>query len=182
MRGLVALAVAAVLGSCGEPPLTEIFVCYAIDPALVSPSTETRICVIDDRGEVVTGCEEASRSELGSDGVTRSQGFVRADAERLTIALEGRVPWAGPAGTEMRDLEQSIDLAFAEGRVIDVALRLESACLDRFCPPDQSCVAGRCKPLGVPNERCHTDHGAEPDSFCVEGDPRLTRGCLAPGE
>lgn len=165
--------------SCGDPELTQLYVCYEIDPELVSAGTTTRVCAFDDEGGILTGCDDGTRIQLGSDGVPRSQAFVRRSSERVEITLEGVVNRPGVGEVE---LTQSIDMPFAEGRIIDVTLRLENACLDRICPEDETCVAGRCVPIRIANERCFTDHGSEPDPLCDDMDGRLTRGCAAPGE
>jgi hypothetical protein len=165
--------------SCGDPELTQLFVCYEIDPELVSAGTTTRVCAMDDSGAILTGCDEDTRIQLGSDGQPRSQAIVQSDAERVMIALEGVVNRPGVGETEVR---QSIDIPFSPGRVIDVTLRLENACLDRVCPDDETCVDGRCLPVSVANERCYTDHGSAPDPTCLAMDARLARGCTAPSE
>ncbi len=170
---------ALLLLSCGDPELTELFVCYEIDSELVSAGTTTRVCAVDDSGAILTGCDEGTRIQLGSDGRPRSQAFVQRDAERVQIELEAVVNRPGVGETE---LSQSIDIAFSPGRVIDVTLRLENACLDRVCPDDETCVDGRCLPIAVTGERCLTDHGSTPDPFCEDADARLTRGCVAPSE
>jgi len=165
--------------SCGDPELTQLFVCYEIDPELVSAGTTTRVCVVDDSGEVLAGCDDDTRIQLGSDGEPRSQAFVQQEAERVQISLEGVVNRPGIGEVE---LSQSIDVPFSPGRIIDVTLRLENACLDRICPDDETCVAGRCMATTIVNERCFTDHGTTPDPSCLEMDARLARGCAAPGE
>jgi len=165
--------------SCGDPELTELFVCYEIDPELVSAGTTTRVCATSDTGAILAGCDESTRIQLGSDGRARSQAFVQRDAERIQIALEAVVTRPGVGDTE---LSQSIDVPFATGRVVDVTLRLENACLDRVCPDAETCVDGRCLPIAVDGERCFTDHGTAPDPFCEGMDARLTRGCVAPSE
>lgn len=163
--------------SCGDPELTQLFVCYEIDPELVSAGTTTRVCAFDDSGAILTGCDDGTRIQLGSDGERRSQAFVQADAERVEITLEGTVNRPGVGEVE---LSQSIDMPFSPGRIIDVTLRLENACLDRICPDDETCVSGRCVPIAILNERCFTAHGDEPDPLCADMDSRLTRGCPAP--
>ena len=167
----------ALLLSCGDPELTQLFVCYEIDPELVSAGTTTRVCAQSDTGAILTGCDEGTRIQLGTDGETRSQAFVQDRAERLTITLEGVVNRPGVGETE---LSQSIEVPFSPGRIIDVSLRLENACLDRVCPDGETCVDGPCLPLAVTGERCLTDHGSPPDPFCEDLDARLTRGCPAP--
>ena len=163
--------------SCGDPELTQLFVCYEIDPELVSAGTTTRVCAFDDSGAILTGCDEGTRIQLGSDGERRSQAFVQGDAERVQITLEGVVNRPGVGEVE---LTQSIDVPFSPGRIVDIGLRLENACLDRICPDDETCVSGRCVPIVVTGERCFTDHGSDPDPFCEDRDSRLTRGCPAP--
>ncbi len=173
----VACGALLLLLSCGDPELTQLFVCYEIDPELVSAGTTTRVCAFDDSGAILTGCDDGTRIQLGSDGERRSQAFVQADAERVEITLEGVVNRPGVGEVE---LTQSIDMPFSPGRIIDVSLRLENACLDRICPDDETCVGGRCVPIAITNERCFTEHGDEPDPLCADMDERLTRGCPAP--
>ena len=174
-----ALLMALVALSCGDPTLTEVFVCYEIDPGLVGETTEASICATDDTGEVLFGCG-STLTDLGRDGLRRSQAFVQEDAERLFLSVEAEVPGSLPGS--VRSVSQAIDVPFAPGRTIDVSLRLEVECLDRVCTEGQTCVEGRCVDRRIASPRCLTDHGDEPTALCVEMEPRLARGCPAPSD
>ena len=174
-----AVLMAIVALSCGDPTLTEVFVCYEIDPELVGDTTEASICATDDTGEILFGCG-STLTDLGRDGLRRSQAFVQEDAERLILSVEAEVPGSLP-GT-VRSVSQAIDVPFAPGRIIDVSLRLEVECLDRVCLDGQTCVEGRCVDQRIASTRCLTDHDDEPDPLCIEMEPRLARGCPAPSD
>jgi hypothetical protein len=171
-----AMALALLLTSCGDD-LTQLFACYAIDDALVAEDTVVRLCITEDGGDRVFGCSD-TRLSIAQGGGVVSQAVVRENADAVYFRLDGEV--ARPAsggGTRVATISQELLVPFADGRIVDVALRLDARCLDRTCTTGQTCVEGVCAPIEV-NERCLTSHGEAPRADCT--DPRVITACPAP--
>lgn len=171
------LALLLALAGCGGDELTQLFACYAIDDALVASDTVVRLCVTEDGGERVFGCSDTRLSIAQSGGLV-SQAIVRERADAVYLRLDGELARpTGGGGTRVATVSQELIVPFAEGRIVDVTLRLDARCVDRPCPAGQTCVEGACAPIEV-NERCLTSHGEAPAADCT--DPRLVTACPAP--
>ncbi|MCB9623156.1 MAG: hypothetical protein H6723_07390 [Sandaracinus sp.] len=174
MGSLIRAGLVLVLcASCGEPELTQLFACYGIDEGLVDADTVVRLCVTEDGGGRVFGCED-TRLSIAQNGGVVSQAIVRENADAVYLRLDGEVPRPG-GGTA--SVSQELVVPFARDRIVDVTLRLDARCLDRECPSNETCVEGACLPIEV-NARCLTEHGASPLADCT--DPRLAAACPAP--
>lgn len=172
----VVLVVLALAG-CGGDDLTQLFACYAIDDSLVASDTVVRLCVTEEGGERVFGCSD-TRLSIAQTGGLVSQAIVRESADVVYLRLEGDfVRPSGGGGTRIATVSQELLVPFADGRIVDVTLRLDPRCVDRACPAGQTCIEGACAPIEV-NERCLTSHGQAPADDCT--DPRLVTACPAP--
>lgn len=171
------LVLALALVGCGGDELTQLFACYAIDDALVASDTVVRLCVTEEGGGRVFGCSDTRLSIAQSGGLV-SQAIVREGADAVYLRLDGElVRPTGGGGTRVATVSQELLVPFADGRIVDVTLRLDARCVDRPCPTGQTCVEGACAPIEV-NARCLTSHGEAPPADCT--DPRLVTACPAP--
>lgn len=169
-RARIILPLAAALcGACGPEPVTEIYVCYSIDPAFTSSAGEVRICAqTDDGRRVLFGCDGSPVGRV-SDGEL-SQGFVRERASGVFVELEADV--TDPTGTYT--IAQGARVPFQSDRVVGVSLHIEPACADHPCSFGETCAAGVCVPLPL-DPACLADLGDRPRPGC--SDPRVARGC-----
>lgn len=160
----------ALLGAaCGPDPVTEILVCYSIDPAFTASGGDVRVCAqTDDGRRVLFGCDGSAVASV-SDGEL-SQGFVKARAAGILVRLEADV--TDVTGTYT--ITQGARVPFQADRIVEVSLRVEPACADHPCSFGETCVAGVCAPEAI-DPSCLSDHGDPPRPGCT--DPRVARGC-----
>jgi hypothetical protein len=165
IRALI-LAVVVAFSGCGGDEVTEIFVCYEVEPDLRMPDGELRICATaTPDGRPLFGCDGSSIGRL--DAMPQTQGYVRRRADGVRLELAADVPGTGL-------VTQSAAVPFQADRIVDVVLRIERACLSLVCPPGQTCGAGRCLPEAV-DPTCLADHGGAARTGCT--DPRVIPGC-----
>ena len=168
MRALL-LAVALFSGACGPDPITEILVCYSVDPAFTGSGGDVRVCAqTEDARRVLFGCDGSSVGTV-SDGEL-SQGFVRQSASGVLVRFEADV--TDVTGTYT--IAQSARVPFQPDRVVAVALHIEPACADHPCSFGETCAGGVCVPEAI-EPSCLADHGDRPRPGCT--DPRTVRGC-----
>jgi hypothetical protein len=165
VRPALALLV-LVTSSCAGEDVTEVFACYSVDPALVVPGGSVSVCAVSEPdGRVLFGCDGSPIG--GLDLGLQTQGYVRSRADALRIELAADVPGTGA-------IRQTAQVEFQPDRVVDLSLRIESACAARVCPAAQTCVGGACLPEAI-NGECLATHGRPAPEGCL--DLRVTRGC-----
>lgn len=165
MKRATALLVLA-SASCSGEDVTEVFACYSVDPALVVPGGSVGVCAVSQPdGRVLFGCDGSPIG--GLDLGVQTQGYVQSRADALRIELSAEVPGTG-------SITQSVQVDFQPGRIVDVSLRIESACAMRVCPSGETCVGGTCLPVTI-NAACLATHGQPAPEGCL--DLRATRGC-----
>jgi hypothetical protein len=159
-----------ICAACGEIPVTEVFACYSVDPALATRNGSLRICAqTDDMARVLYGCDGSDIGSLTSGEI--SQGFVRSRAAGVLLRFEAQIEATGGGTTT---ITQRAAVPFQDDRVVDVSLRIDAACEGTGCAAGLTCVAGTCFPDAVPAE-CLADHLGPSRPGC--DDPRVTRGC-----
>ena len=171
MRPTPAIALsflASIACGCGGDSVTEIFVCYSVDPALSMPDGSLRVCATaDPDGRVLFGCDG---SEIGRlDAPLETQGFVRRRAEGIEVELSAEIP-------SMGTIAQRAHVPFQAGRIVDLSLQIDPRCASVPCPAGQTCAAGACYGEDV-DPACLTDHGSPARPGCT--DPRVIPGCRA---
>ncbi len=166
VRFALALGLAVLCLGCADEPVTEIFACYSVDPALHGPGGSLRLRVFgaDGRRQLY----DSSLGALGPGELTH--GYVQSSESGILLELEADVPV--PTGSTT--IVQRARVPFQRDRIVDVALRIELGCRDRSCAADTTCVGGTCLPVDV-DPACLPDHGEPASSECT--DPRVTRGC-----
>ena len=172
-----ALAALLLVAGCGDEGLTQFFVCYEIDPALVADSTQTRVCVRDDDGAALFGCDGEGALTLGRTGETASQAIVGHGSVTITLEADVVRRVAGGSTTTVT-FSQRVQATPLDGEIVDLKLRLTEGCLERpACDAGETCVEDACVPVDV-SARCLTPRGTPPSLDC--DDPRLTSSCPAP--
>jgi len=178
----LALACTLVASGCEETPMTEIFVCYRIDPTLSVVRTPLRVVAITGDGGLDGGVlrlEDMDQSQLLRDGGggdvtagwTRAAGSA-SDRLHFTLgAVLSTLPLAPP------DFVQEADVPFVRDHIVSVRVSLESACRTVMCPSGQTCVAGACVPIGI-EPSCMPDYGGVARG--ARCDARTTVACPAP--
>lgn len=162
------MLVFALAFGCGDASVTEIFACYSIDEALAVPTTSARL-----RAEALPSGRTLFEGPLPGIAAGETQGFVQREADGVRLVLSAEVP-DPDAPLRMVTLTQVAIATFSEGRVVDVSVMLEEACLSMPCPVGQTCVAGDCRDETL-DVRCLRQHGDDPGAGCV--DPRALRPC-----
>lgn len=183
-RALVALAGAVVcataVSACEQKPVTEIFVCYRIDPTLGVVRAPLRVVALTGEGSRDGGVlrlEDPDQSQLrdggGGDvtaGWTRSPGSA-SDRLHFTLgAVLSTVSGAPP------DFVQEADVPFVPDHIVSVRISLDAACRTVRCGVGTTCVAGTCQNVRI--ERvCMPDYGGAAGVGC---DERTRLACPSP--
>lgn len=139
--------------------MTEIFACYSIDEALVAPGTTAML-----RAETLPTGRTLFDGPLPGIATGETQGFVQREADGVRLELTAQVPDPVIAD-RMVTVVQVVTVPFSEGRIIDVSLTIEEACLSTPCALGDTCVAGECRSEALA-VRCLRRHGDEPSPDC----------------
>jgi len=180
-RLALVVACAALSAGCEEDPVTEVFVCYRIDPALAVVRSPLSVVAIAGDGSLDGGVprlEDPDQSQL-RDGAGRdvTAGWTRAPgstADRLHFrlgAVLSTVPSAPP------DFFQEADVPFVRDHIVSVRISLEVACRTVTCGAGMTCVAGRCRPVRV-DPACMPGYGGSATG--ASWDERTRVACPAP--
>jgi len=161
-----AVTVALLVVGCADP-VTEVFACYGVAPSLRRPGGELRVCARTlDGSRVLFGCDGSDLGGLVAERYT--QGYVRNRADGVSLEIEADVPMGGTLVTA----QQAADVPFVEGRIVDVALRIEEPCMGVSCAVGETCALGVCVATRIEPD-CLPDHGTL--SACPDG--RVNRPC-----
>lgn len=172
MRRAAAIVLLGVaLSGCAGDPITEIFACYAADEGFATTARDLELCVRadDPLRPPLYGCDGAAAATTADLPLTH--GIVQRTASTIAIEIASTVP--SDDGPALR-VRQAAVVPFVGGRIVDVVLTLERACIGIDCAEGETCVDGRCRPVEVAYE-CLRDHGAANRPGC--DDSRVTRRC-----
>lgn len=174
------LGCALAVSACEEAPVTEIFVCYQIDPSLGVVRSPLRVVALTGDGTLDGGVlrlEDPDQSQLrdirGGDvtaGWTRGDGSASNRLHFTLGAVLSTLPGA-PA-----DFVQEADVPFVTDHIVSVRISLDAACRSIACGAGLTCVAGTCRPVRI-ERACMPDYGTAAPAAC---DERTRVACPSP--
>ncbi len=149
---LWALALATALSGCASKaaPLTQLSV--RVDSDLDVPAEIDRVKI------AVTGLTagQSSSADLLQQGFPRKLTLVHDGGPLgpITVTASG---WLG--GTKV--VEQAARASFVQNKTSQLSIRLDRACLSRFCDSGQTCKQGSCSPISGGNLNGAGDAGMD---------------------